>query len=86
MGIGSAPNQKQASSRHSTAKAGNLSMKEVEHRQQEGSNSSLIESQQQQQQQPPSRKRSKPKHKDWASVPVEEDLQVRQCLSQVLTN
>ena len=79
MGIGTAPNQKQASSRHSKAKAGNLSMKEVEHRQQEGSNSTLIESQQQQQQ-PPSRKRSNPPHKDWASVRVEEDLQVRQCL------
>ena len=77
MGIGSVPNQQPAASSRSASRAGKLSMNEVSHGSADGSKSSRADSQPQQQQQP--RKRTKPPHKDWGSVLVEEDLQVLHC-------
>ena len=74
LGIGSGPTQQPASSSHTASRAGNLSVKEISHGSGEGPDASRAASQQQQQQQ--HKKRSKPPHKDWGSVTVEENLQV----------
>ena len=74
LGIGSGSTQQPATSSHRASRAGNLSVREVSRGLGEGSDASRAVSQQQQQQQP--RKRSKPPQKDWASVRVEENLQV----------
>lgn len=76
MGIGSATNQQPTNSTHRASTAGDLSVKEVAHGSEKGSNSSRGASQQEQPRQQQPRKRSKPPHKDWGSVRVDEDLQV----------
>ena len=81
MGIGSAPSQQPASNSHSSTRAGHLSMGEVSHGSGEGSSSGKAKSHDQRQQQ--TQKRSKPPHTEWASVRVEEDLQVL-CYSHYL--
>ena len=67
MGIGSVPNEADASSSQLASRTGQLSVREVQH----GSQDSAKADQHRQ-----TRKRSKPPKKDWASVRVEEDVQV----------
>lgn len=67
MGIGSVPNQAAAGCGQLASRTGQLSAREVQH----GSQDSAKADQHRQ-----TRKRSKPPNKDWASVRVEEDVQV----------
>ena len=76
MGIGSATTQQPTSSTHPSSRAGNLSVKEVTDGSGKGASSKRGASQQEEQQHQQPRKRSKPPHKDWGSVRVDEDLQV----------
>jgi hypothetical protein len=67
IGIGSVPNQAAAGGGQLASRTGQLSAREVLH----GSQDSAKADQHRQ-----TRKRSKPPNKDWASVRVEEDVQV----------